>query len=121
MFMPLYPNFLNYFCKAFGMIEGIAIMPQTLAQARHQNSFIPIVNYVQYSIGAFTFIFAVFCYLAYGSKTQEIILMNQNYGLLSNVLQGLYTVSILFNITMNTLPILDVFENTFSSVKRKEG
>ena len=38
--------------------------------------------------------------------------MNQNYGFLSTFMQALYTISILFNITMNILPILDVFENT---------
>lgn len=64
--MPFYPNFLNYFCKAFGMMEGIAIMPQTLAQARHHDQFIPIISIVQYSIGSFSLLFGVLCYLAYG-------------------------------------------------------
>lgn len=81
--MPFYPNFLNYFCKAFGMMEGIAIMPQTLAQARHHDQFISIISIVQYSIGSFSLLFGVLCYLAYGPQTQEIILMNLNYGLLS--------------------------------------
>ena len=48
--------------------------------------------------------------MAYGTKLQEIVLMNLHYGVFSNFIKLLYAVGMVVNLVMQIFPILEIIE-----------
>lgn len=62
-------------------------------------------------IVSFLIVLSYLSVLAYGKKTQEIILLNLNSGDIQISLIVLYALTIIQMIGLNLLPILDIIEN----------
>lgn len=52
----------------------------------------------------------VVCVYAYGSKLQEIVLMNLYYGVFSQVVRLLYAVGMVVNLALQLVPVLEIAE-----------
>lgn len=58
--------------------------------------------------GILTIALSIIGSLAYGNYTREIVLMNLSYGRLSNVVQLIYSFSVLCSFMLQIFPITDV-------------
>lgn len=68
------------------------------------------INRAVLILGVTQALLGIICVVAYGSKLQEIVLMNLNYGLFSNFIKALYAIGMIVNLVMQLIPIIEVFE-----------
>lgn len=77
---PFYPNFIDMFCQGDGVYEGITLIPALFSNAKNHETFYKNLRKALVIIGCGILIYAPMAVLAYGSKIQEIILLNLEYG-----------------------------------------
>ena len=113
--MPIYPFFLDCFCKIQVSFEGSPIIPRLYTNAKNKHLFVKNINKAVIFLGVVQFIFGTFCVYAYGNKLQEIILLSLNYGTFSNFIKLLYTGGMVLNLVMQLIPILEIVESRQTS------
>jgi hypothetical protein len=114
--MPIYPFFLDCFCKIQISFEGSPIVPRLYTNAKNKHLFVSNLNRAVIFLGVIQFIFGTLCVYSYGNKLQEIILLNLTYGTFSNFIKLLYTGGMMINLVMQLIPILEIVESRQTSV-----
>lgn len=80
--------------------EASPIVPRLYTNALHKNYFVRNLNRGILAIGIVQVLLGTICVMAYGTKLQEIVLMNLNYGVFSNFIKLLYAIGMVVNLVM---------------------
>jgi predicted histidine transporter YuiF (NhaC family) len=105
---PFYPNFPSVFAQISGLYEGVILIPSLFSNSQNQLNVDSIIRSVIWTIGLTVMVLSPLGILTYGSHLQEIILMNLQFGEVQFYIKIVYTVVMVYNITMIFLPILEV-------------
>lgn len=81
--LPVYPFLFDCFCKVPANFEGAPFVPKLYTNAKNKHFFVRNLNRGVLALGFTQAIMGIVCVYAYGSRLQEIVLMNLYYGVFS--------------------------------------
>ena len=108
MFMPLWPNVINFGAQVTGIYEGIPLVPPLYANARSKKNFNTIMRDVTIGVAVLTFFLAPLAVITYGNTLKDIVLLNLDYGILPQFIQLTYTLALVYNIGINFFPVIEI-------------
>lgn len=108
---PMFPYFFVVLSMSSGAYEGVTILPNIYAHARHKEQANIMVSYAATTLMLILLLLTPICLLAYGDLIQEIVLLNlQPEGFQQGII-FLYSLTIVLGGAINMLPILDIMSN----------
>ena len=85
-------------------------MPKLYTNSKNKHFFVRNINRAVLFLGVVQVLLGTICVIAYGSKLQEIVLMNLTYGVFGNFVKFLYAIGMIVNLVMQLIPILEIVE-----------
>lgn len=82
LFMPLWPNVINFASQVTGVYEGIPMVPPLYANARSKKNFNSIMRNVTLAVSGLTLALAPLSLITYGNELKDIVLLNLEFGAL---------------------------------------
>ena len=111
-------QFPMFFGTAVFAFEGNGVAISLRANMQEPEHFMTIALHVIATYTILLVVFSTFCYEAFGSTTQDMIILNLPHDNLATTIQILYAFAMLGTYPMQVLPALALLENTefFSSL-----
>lgn len=106
----MYPFFFDCFCKMPANFEGAPLIPKLYTNAKNKHFFVRNINRGVLALGLFQALMGIICVYAYGSRLQEIVLMNLYYGVFSQFVRLIYSFGMIVNLMLQLIPVLEVIE-----------
>ena len=91
-------------------------MPKLYTNSKNKHFFVRNINRAVLFLGVVQILLGTICVIAYGSKLQEIVLMNLTYGIFGNFVKFLYAIGMIVNLVMQLIPILEIIETKQPSI-----
>ena len=108
--LPIFPYFMDCFCKIQISFEGAPFIPKLYTHAKNKHFFVRNLNRGVLFLGITQALMGIICVIAYGSRLQEIVLMNLYYGVFSQFIKFLYAMGMVVNLSLQLIPILEIIE-----------
>lgn len=100
IWLPVFPYFLDCFCKIQVCFEGAPIVPRLYSNAQNKHFFVRNINRAVLYLGLFQAFMGVICVLAYGNRLQEVVLMNLYYGVFSQFVKLMFAFGMIVNLSL---------------------